>query len=77
MSTSLFLFLLYYEVTYKKTADGKTSWTDNQGNSNDGSKQTGRWISPSVYYMNDLAKGDGSGGNLSVHFDLSGRAASS
>ena len=47
-----------YEVTYKKTADGKTSWTDNQGNSNDGSKQTGRWISPSVYYMNDLAKGD-------------------
>ena len=47
-----------YEVTYKKTADGKTSWTDNQGNSNDGSKQTGRWVSPSVYYMNDLAKGD-------------------
>ncbi len=47
-----------YEVTYKKTADGKTSWTDNQGNSNDGSKQTGRWVSPSVYYMNYLAKGD-------------------
>ena len=47
-----------YEVTYKKTADGKTSWTDNQGNSNDGSKQTGRWVSPSVYYMNDLAKDD-------------------
>lgn len=47
-----------YEVTYKKTADGKTSWTDNQGNSNDGSKQTGRWVSPSVYYMNNLAKGD-------------------
>ena len=47
-----------YEVTYKKTADGKTSWTDNQGNSNDGSKQTGRWVSPSVYYMNDLTKGD-------------------
>lgn len=47
-----------YEVTYKKTADGKTSWTDNQGNSNDGSKLTGRWVSPSVYYMNDLAKGD-------------------
>lgn len=47
-----------YEVTYKKTADGKTSWTDNQGNSNDGTKMTGRWVSPSVYYMNDLAKGD-------------------
>lgn len=47
-----------YEVTYKKTAGGKTSWTDNQGNSNDGSKLTGKWVSPSVYYMNDLAKGD-------------------
>lgn len=47
-----------YEVTYTKTADGKTSWADNQGNSNDGKSMTGKWVSPSIYYMNDLAKGD-------------------
>ena len=47
-----------YEITYTKTKSGKTAWTDNQGNSNDGSSNSGKWVSPSAYYMNDLAKGD-------------------
>lgn len=47
-----------YAVTYQKTADGKTAWTDNKGNSNDGTAQCGKWPDPAIYYMNDLAKGD-------------------
>lgn len=47
-----------YEITYTKTKNGKTAWTDNQGGSNDGSLNTGAWVSASTYYMNDLAKND-------------------
>ncbi len=47
-----------YEITYTKTQSGKTAWTDNQGGSNDGSKNTGTWVNASTYYMNDLAKND-------------------
>ncbi len=47
-----------YEITYRKTADGKTSWTDNQGGSNDGETQSGAWPLSSVYYMNKSAKED-------------------
>ena len=47
-----------YSVTYRKTAAGKTAWTDNQGNSNDGTSKCGNWVSPTVYFMNDLAKQD-------------------
>lgn len=47
-----------YSVTYRKTAAGKTAWTDSQGNSNDGTSMCGNWVSPTVYYMNDLARQD-------------------
>ena len=47
-----------YQVTYSKTAAGKTAWADNQGNSNDGTSQSGKWVDPNVYYLNDLAKND-------------------
>lgn len=47
-----------YTVEYLKAANGKTAWSDNLGNSNDGSSKSGNWVSPSVYYMNDYAKGD-------------------
>lgn len=47
-----------YEITYTKTKNGRTSWTDNQGGSNDGSRYTGAWVSASTYYMNNFAKND-------------------
>lgn len=47
-----------YEITYTRTESGKTAWTDNYGGSNDGTLRSGRWVSSSVYYMNDLAKND-------------------
>jgi hypothetical protein len=47
-----------YEITYTKTASGKTAWTDNYGGSNDGSSKSGSWVNSSNYYMNDLAKSD-------------------
>ena len=47
-----------YTVEYRKTENGKTAWTDNKGNSNDGTSRCGNWLSPTVYYMNELAKGD-------------------
>ncbi|MCQ2560583.1 MAG: S-layer homology domain-containing protein [Clostridia bacterium] len=42
-----------YTVTYTKTAEGKTAWTDNHGNSNDGSSRAGQWPLSSYYYLND------------------------
>ncbi len=47
-----------YTVNYSKAANGKTAWTDNHGNENDGSAKSGTWVSPDIYYMNDLAKND-------------------
>lgn len=47
-----------YTVTYTKTASGKTAWTDNQGNSKDGSSQTGSWPLQKNYSMNQLLTGD-------------------
>lgn len=47
-----------YEITYTKTASGKTAWTDNYGGSNDGTSKAGQWVNSSVYYLNDLAKND-------------------
>ena len=43
-----------YEVTYTKTANGKTAWVDNQGNSNPGSASCGNFVNPQIYYMNQL-----------------------
>lgn len=43
-----------YEITYTKTAKGKTSWKDNKGGSNDGSSMSGAWPSAATYYMNEL-----------------------
>lgn len=47
-----------YRVTYSKTASGKTSWTDSQGNSNDGMAYAGTYPLASVYNMNNLAASD-------------------
>ncbi len=47
-----------YTVTYTKTASGKTAWTDNQGNSKDGSSQTGNWPLQTNYPLNSLLTGD-------------------
>ncbi len=47
-----------YTVTYTKTASGKTAWTDNQGNSKDGSSQTGNWPLQKNYPLNQLLTGD-------------------
>lgn len=44
-----------YAVTYKKTEDGKTTWTDSLGNS--GGKSF-NWPKQSIYYMNELALKD-------------------
>lgn len=42
-----------YEITYKKTDTGKTSWTDNQGNKDNGT-QVGQWPSAANYPLNSL-----------------------
>lgn len=47
-----------YEITYTKTASGKTAWTDNYGGSNDGTTQSGAWVDSSVYYLNQFATND-------------------
>lgn len=44
-----------YSITYTKTADGKTAWTDSRGNSNDGASYSGAYPLASIYYMNNLA----------------------
>ncbi len=41
-----------YEVTYKKTELGMTSWKDNKGNQDNG-KQVGQWPSTANYPLND------------------------
>ena len=41
-----------YEVTYKKTELGMTSWKDNKGNQDNG-KQVGQWPSSANYPLND------------------------
>ena len=46
-----------YKVTYKKTADGKTTWTDNYGNHDNGS-QVGSWPTLGSYPLNSLIKSD-------------------
>ena len=43
-----------YTVTYTKTSSGKTAWTDNQGNSKDGSSQTGNWALQTNYPLNKV-----------------------
>ena len=43
-----------YEVTYTRTASGKTAWADNQGNSNAGTSYCGNFVNPNIYYMNQL-----------------------
>lgn len=47
-----------YSVTYQKNESGKTAWTDNRGNSHNGSSYAGQYPSASIYTMNDLAKGE-------------------
>lgn len=47
-----------YTITYSKTASGKTAWTDNQGNSNDGSSYTGNWVNSKYYTLNSLSGSD-------------------
>lgn len=47
-----------YTVTYTKTASGKTAWTDNHGNANDGSQRAGSWPSQATYWLNDQAGKD-------------------
>ncbi len=47
-----------YSVTYTKTPKGKTAWTDNHGNSNDGSSYSGQYPFASIYSMNNLSKSD-------------------
>ncbi|MGI5825417.1 MAG: DUF4430 domain-containing protein, partial [Bacillota bacterium] len=43
-----------YTVAYTKAANGKTAWTDNYGNSNNGSSFTGMWADKNLYYMNNI-----------------------
>lgn len=47
-----------YAVTYTQAANGKTAWTDNRGNSNDGKSYTGPWPSKAVYSLNSLTEQD-------------------
>lgn len=47
-----------YQVTYRKAPNGKTSWEDNRGNSNDGSSRSGSWPAASNYYLNNLVGGN-------------------
>lgn len=47
-----------YTVTYKKTANGKTTWHDNHGNSNAGASYTGIYPSENIYPSNSQAKED-------------------
>jgi len=46
-----------YEVTYTKTKDGKTSWTDNYGNQDNGT-QVGTWPMAANYPLNSLLTKD-------------------
>ncbi len=41
-----------YEITYTKTANGKTAWTDNRGGSNDGTTNSGMFPIASNYFLN-------------------------
>lgn len=47
-----------YSVTYRKTANGKTAWEDNRGNSNNGLAYSGLYPSKSIYTMNNLSASD-------------------
>ena len=44
-----------YTVNYRRASNGKTAWSDNRGNSSDGSKNAGPWPLAANYYMNGLA----------------------
>ncbi len=47
-----------YTVTYAKASNGKTSWTDNHGNSNNGVSYAGTWPTTNIYYLNNLFDND-------------------
>lgn len=47
-----------YSVTYTKTTDGKTAWTDNRGNSCEGGEFAGAYPSADIYTMNSLSSGN-------------------
>ncbi|MBQ7623640.1 MAG: hypothetical protein IJS65_00005, partial [Clostridia bacterium] len=47
-----------YTVTYTRAPNGKTAWTDNYGNSNDGSARCGEWPKEDIYYLNENVKSD-------------------
>ena len=44
-----------YSITYTKSSNGKTAWTDNHGNSHNGLSYSGVYPSASIYSMNNLA----------------------
>lgn len=44
-----------YTITYTRTDSGKTAWSDNQGNYNDGTSRAGSWPSAANYPLNALA----------------------
>lgn len=47
-----------YSVTYTKSSNGKTAWTDSHGNTHNGLSYSGVYPSASIYTMNDLAASD-------------------
>lgn len=47
-----------YTVTYEKAANGKTAWSDNHGNTNDGTSYTGVYPLAAKYFLNNLAESD-------------------
>lgn len=47
-----------YSVTYTRTSSGRTAWTDNRGNSNDGAAQSGAWPRVENYPLTDLLAED-------------------
>lgn len=47
-----------YTITYTKLPNGKVSWVDNYGNSNDGSKNVGSYPDAAKYYLNNLCSGE-------------------
>ena len=47
-----------YTVKYSKLDTGKTEWTDNQGNSNEGKAYTGNYPLADKYYLNSLVNSD-------------------
>lgn len=47
-----------YSVTYTKASNGKTAWSDNCGNANDGALNSGAWVSAKKYPLNKFAAND-------------------